>query len=134
MIKFRGQRADTKEWVYGYLLKMFGVISIMPLNDENTIFPIIPETVGQYIGKNDKNGKEIYKGDLFFVYGEYDNGLYVEDRSGYVYVDYNEQETMYQTRAANGEWLENFNDYSYEANIEIAGNIYDNKDLLDVKQ
>lgn len=75
-IKFRGQRADNKQWVYGYYFKT-------PLTDEatnskpedgwfflsgreryciaqnNCVYEVIPETVGQFTGID-----EIYNGDI----------------------------------------------------------------------
>jgi hypothetical protein len=69
--KFRGKRIDNGEWVYGYLVKQFGVFKIYDDSKEDFgdwIHEVIPETVGQFTGLTDRFGFDIYKGDLLQVW------------------------------------------------------------------
>ena len=61
-IKFRGKRKDNGQWVFGYYIVAAGMPFISVFGVREPIL-IIPETLGQYIGK-DLAGREIYEGDI----------------------------------------------------------------------
>lgn len=131
-IEFRGRTAKG-EWVYGYYLNR--------TNDKEDIhcimekFPatvgkrIIPETVGQYVGIKDKNGKKVYVGDI--VYCSYNNcevvfGLYGVDDYKTVGFFMKVNEALFTDEE------DNFVYWGFEDGdeIEVLGNVFDNPELL----
>ena len=121
-ILFRGKRKDNGEWIYGDLLKNIDCIKIREREKDITriakSYEVIPETVGQYTGLKDKNGNEIYEGDIV-------TGLFNHtDITGHIV--YGSDATFFiERKGLYGIGLNNAEDW-----LEVVGNIHDNKELL----
>lgn len=124
-IKFRGKRLDNGEWIYSdesFVYTEAGVF-IGPYNDEKQVDP---DTVGQYTGLKDRNGKEIFEGDILQLLHKeevvIEHGLY-----GWTF--YNPQtETFYNDGSHTYKSIENYRFMFGTGNV--VGNIHDNPEWL----
>lgn len=112
-IKFRGKRLDNGEWVYGDLHIRTPFPHIHSEIDYGKV-DIDPHTVGQFTGLHDKNGKEIYEGDIV----RYDMG--------------GECEVSYCIGGgfAGFDLSPAFHNEHQLTDVEVIGNIHDNPELL----
>lgn len=133
-ILFRGKDVISGEWVYGDLAQEKHTDNSIKCAIVQTLFTyeVTPSTVGQYTGLVDKNGKQLFDGDIIRTefstsiirFGEYQH---VNAQNGYrngdvgFFVEHIEERQKMSIR----------NDILYfNEQCEVVGNIYDNPDLL----
>jgi len=93
-------------------------------------YAVIPETVGQYTGLTDKNGVEIYEGDILIDVEFDENNNDISGKFPVVYDSSKCQFAIDNSFKKDGSSLVNFIEYFGVENLKIVGNIHDNPELL----
>lgn len=108
-ILFRGKRKDNGEWISGDLRQWSETSTGICDRDLKRTFPVRPETVGQFTGLTDRNGKRIFEGDVVRIDGK-----------------------AYEVKYMLGQFFVGINmPIAYKRfDCEVIGNIHDNPELL----
>ncbi len=127
-ILFRGKRVDNGEWMEG--LPRYdidgNVAEIYVFNGYACCygFEVDPETICQYTGLTDENGRKIFEGDICEIHT-----LHIDEEDGPFVVGWNDRCAKI---ILSGEGLvTDFDTFVDDSDCEVIGNIFDNPELLD---
>ena len=127
-IIFKAKRKDWRDlpkeqwWIEGLPTRMWRELYIQDSEDENTAYKIDPDTLCQYTGFTDKNGRKIWESDIVKHEDSQCSGAirwYRGDYVGWCVDDVHDYEQQFS--------IDMFNE------CEVIGNIFDNVDLLEVE-
>ena len=150
-ILFRGKCKTDNEWLYGfpYVTRKNAVKINWYCSEFGSMRTdeVLPETVGQFTGLTDKNGKKIFEGDIIRYADLYDYNCYLESIDNIEVYDnidlgniWTIDEVVYGIEV--GYPAFDLNKHDFETNglselsesgqyfYEVIGNIYDNPELL----
>lgn len=142
-LKVRGKPADLigpdalpgyADWVYGYYVAVDKHHYVFSGKKDTTgLYPtwercvVNPDTIGRYTGLNDKNGREIYTGDIV-------RARHTSPLSGKKIVDHYKvtlaRSTLYKMIHSSGQPRWDKLLFMHHERVELIGNIYDNPELI----
>lgn len=134
---FRGKRKDNGGWVYGGIyyqkadeVKEEAVYIIGgSLNDVGAAYEVIPETVGQYTGLTDKNGKRIFEGDIIKT-KKYGRNIGHSNVNNFDIFKVIYEPAVFRLKNVR----RGFNLVGNGNDFEVIGNVMDNSELLEVEE
>ena len=152
-ILFRGKRTDNKEWTYGSPIFQDSYVLIRFWNSEEFEYEeylVAPESISEYTGIVDKNGKKIFEGDIVKCQERFDRP-YSKNRKSKRHIGvveykirkgdrfYNPETNEWDRHMEYGaEWIVKVEDYGKFIHgawgdffdCEVIGNVYDNPELI----
>lgn len=146
-IVFRGKDLQTKEWRHGYLYRLklpSGFANMILVGDdveiemdnsssprhhlsftlEKDLYAVSSDTIGQFTGLHDKNGKEIYEGDIIESDRKIIHEIYYQEIDARFMVA-RDGNRKFLSGGVTQKWIDEFDNV-------VIGNIHDNPELIKV--
>ena len=132
-ILFRGIGENTDRWEFGNLVKFAnGDCAIIngSGSDSYLLLHVIPETVGQYTGLDDKNGVKIFEGDMVRTHFSFGHEV---TQKPFV-IKWNKERAMFEgskPKQLENDYLVTFRFFPEQRFLyEVIGNIHDNPEAM----
>lgn len=147
-ILFKAKRIDNGEWVEGYYVycrKRHYILQVLNKaigfdEREYEWVEVDPDTICQYTGLTDKNGKKIWENDILRYSYDYDGSPFLKDGEEIKYrvgaVFWSEWRGSWAVCVQGNKKCTNNDVFKYNRNpnrTEVIGNIFDNPELLEVE-
>lgn len=124
-ILFRGKRVDNNTWIEGAYIPGNASGYIYIAEQHPKMVMVYRETVGQYTGMCDKNGKRIFEGDIIRGFRYRDHGQWGENEICTYAVKWKDGKSAFDP-------IHFFDGYTFNIKtFEVIGNIYDNPELME---
>ncbi len=134
-ILFRGQAFGSREWIYGHYRNGKKMHIIYHDQNSDNCYAVLPETVGQFTGLSDRNGKKIFEGDIVkftdspFRYS-YNGAVCFHEGSFCIQYKYWGKDRFHKIGQTD-KWQDMGASGIVTYEYEIIGNIHDNPELLE---
>lgn len=135
-IIFMGKRKDNGEWIFGFYFQKQNAFSEdgFPITHYISDLPpfgveVDPETVGQFTGRIDKNGKRVFEGHILQLFTVWADGMV--EKSVRCIVQWCGNDQCYILVTKEGYHIDDFGNLGRPEYYEVIGNIHDNPELLE---
>lgn len=132
-ILFRGKRLDNGEWIEGNLIRYRnGEAAIIELAGLR-LRSVNPDTVVQFTGLTDKNGKKIFEGevlDMSILRTDHSLNAVSMEYGAFGFYPLHPEEEAEEDRRWRSFWRDDEQEMWDEEYFTVVGNIYDNPEML----